>query len=180
MSIRLEKEIIVNNIYNADCIEIIKKMGEENFQVDLILTDPPYNISKKNNFKTINRSGIDFGDWDKNFDQKKWLNNIDKILKPGGSIIIFNDWKNLGMIAEKLEEIGFDIKDLIRWIKPAPMPRNVTRRYVTDFEMAVWAVKPGAKWTFNKRADVSYMRPQYSGTPPTEAIDYIQLTNPKN
>lgn len=134
--------------------------------VDLILTDPPYNISRDNNFSTIGRNGIDFGEWDKNFNQLKWLNNIGKIVNKDGSIIIFNDWKNMGLISNKLEKEGFIIKDLIRWVKPAPMPRNTNRRYVTDFEFAVWAVKKGSKWTFNKGDKYPYLRPSYSFSPP--------------
>ncbi|MGZ9413956.1 DNA-methyltransferase [Mycoplasma sp. 5370] len=152
-----------NKIYNIDCLELFEKMKREKILVDAIITDPPYNISKQNNFKTIGRNGIDFGLWDKDFDQLKWINSINPLIKPGGSIIIFNDWKNLGMIASKLEENGFLVKDLIRWIKPNPMPRNISRRYIVDFELAIWAIKPGKKWTFNfkKTEEQPYQRPEY-------------------
>ena len=136
-------------------------MIEENFKVDAIITDPPYNISRKNNFKTIGRNGIDFGTWDWEFDQIEWLNSINKILVPGGTIIIFNDWKNLGIISKKLESLNFEIKDILRWIKPNPMPRNTNRRYVTDYEFALWATKPGRKWTFNKEKEKPYLKPEF-------------------
>lgn len=155
-----DNKIELNQIYNIDCVLLIQKMIERNLKVDAIITDPPYNISRDNNFKTIGRSGIDFGDWDWEFDQIKWLNNIDKILKNGGSIIIFNDWKNLGIISKKLQELGFEIKDMLRWIKPNPMPRNVNRRYVTDYECAIWATK-GNKWTFNKDKNKPYLKPEF-------------------
>lgn len=144
-------------------------MINSKIQVDAIITDPPYNISRKNNFKTIGRAGIDFGDWDKQFDQILWLKNINKILKPGGTIIIFNDWKNMGSISTELEKQGIQIKDLIRWIKPNPMPRNTNRRYVTDYEFALWAVKPGDKWTFNKEKNKPYLKPEYVYPPPSGA-----------
>ncbi len=72
----------------------------------------------------------------------------------------------MGIISNKLEQEGFEIKDLIRWIKPAPMPRNVNRRYVTDFEFAVWATKKGSKWTFNKPKDKPYLIPKYNSSVP--------------
>lgn len=53
------------------------------------------------------------------------------------------------------------MKDVIRWVKPNPMPRNTDRRYVGDFELAIWAVKDGGKWTFNKPEGTSYLRPIY-------------------
>lgn len=139
-------------------------MIEQNFKVDAIITDPPYNVSRKNNFKSIGRNGIDFGEWDKNFDQLKWLDSIEKITNDNCSIIIFNDWKNLGTISKKLEQKGFITKDIIRWVKKNPMPRNVERRYVTDFEFAIWATK--GKWVFNKPINKSYLRPEYCHSVP--------------
>lgn len=121
--------------------------------VDLILTDPPYNISKKNNFNSINRAGIDFGKWDKNADLLSWIDEIPRIIKSGGSLVIFNSWRNLGTIAERLEENDFIVKDLVRWEKSNPMPRNRDRRYIVDYEFAIWAVEKHGKWTFNRQSD---------------------------
>lgn len=40
------------------------------------------------------------------------------------------------------------------------MPRNRDRRYIVDSEYAVWFVKKGAKWIFN-RQDEKYERPKF-------------------
>ena len=62
-------------IYKGDCIELITKI--ESKSIDLILVDPPYNISRKSNFNSYSENtsdkiatkygniSIDFGDWDK-------------------------------------------------------------------------------------------------------------------
>jgi len=121
--------------------------------IDLILTDPPYNISRKNNFESLNRAGIDFGDWDKNADLLTWIDEVPRIVKKGASIIIFNDWRNLGDIAERLEKNGFVVKDIVRWEKTNPMPRNRDRRYIVDYEFAIWAVEKHDKWTFHRQSD---------------------------
>ena len=39
------------------------------------------------------------------------------------------------------------------------MPRNRDRRFITDYEVAVWAVKKGGKWTFNRLSE-TYERPK--------------------
>ncbi len=160
---RFLDKIELNEIYNADSVEFINEMVKQGVMVDAVITDPPYNISRKNNFETIGRAGIDFGKWDWDFDQTKWMKKINKIINPGGSVIIFNDWKNMGLLADELVKQGFEVKDLIRWVKPAPMPRNTNRRYVTDAEYAIWAVMPGDKWTFNKPDDKPYLRPRVEG-----------------
>jgi len=144
----------------GDAFKVLKELKKKKILVDAVITDPPYNISRKNNFHTIGRKGIDFGDWDKHFDQLNWIEDAISLLKNGGSIIIFNDWKNMGLIAKKIEELGCQVKDLIRWIKYNPMPRNINRRYVSDFEFGIWATK-NKGWVFNKPKKIKYLRPEY-------------------
>lgn len=146
-------------LYMGDCLEVMDDLINFEVEFDAVITDPPYNISRKNNFKTMGRAGIDFGEWDKDFDLTSWISYCEPLLKKGGNIVIFNDWKNMSYIVNALEINGFDIKDLIRWKKTNPMPRNRDRRFITDYEVAVWAVKKGGKWTFNRLSD-TYERPE--------------------
>jgi DNA modification methylase len=165
----------MNRIILGDCIEEMKKL--DTGTINLILTDPPYNISRKNNFHTIGRTGIDFGEWDKGFDLYSYIDEVPRILNKNGSVIIFNDWKNIGNIANYCESVGLEIKDMLRWEKANPMPRNRDRRYITDYEVAVWCVKKGSKWTFN-RQDSSYQRPEFRG-PITSGKEKVSHTTQK-
>lgn len=133
-----------------DCIEGMKLI--EDGTVDLLLTDPPYNVSQKSNFHTMGRKGVDFGEWDKEFNQEDWLEIALSKVKKGGSAIIYNDYKNIGIMKEVLEKNGFIIKEMLIWKKSNPMPRNRDRLYVTSIEVALWAVK-GKGWTFNRQRD---------------------------
>ena len=148
------------NIYLGDCLEVMK--GIETGSIDAIITDPPYNIARKNNFHTMGRAGIDFGEWDKGFDLFSYIDEIPRILSKNGSVVIFNDWKNVGDIARCCESKGLVIKDMLRWEKANPMPRNRDRRYITDYETAIWCTNKNAKWTFN-RLDEKYQRPLFRG-----------------
>lgn len=145
---------------NCDYKELINDMQKQGLQVDCILTDPPYNISRNHQlgFSNMGRAGMDFGKWDYGFDQSEWIKQCVPLLKNGGSIIIFNDWKNLSYLVETLESSGCVIKDLLRWEKSNPMPRNVNARYVMDFECAIWAVKGKKRWVFNKPENMPYLR----------------------
>ena len=148
---------------NCDYKDLLIELKEKNIKIDAVITDPPYGVSRKHQlgFSNMGRAGMDYGEWDYNFDQKEWIRLCAPLIKDGGSIIVFNDWKNFSYIVEELDEQGFSMKDVIRWVKPNPMPRNTSRRYVGDFEMAIWAVKDGGKWTFNKPNSSSYLRPIY-------------------
>ena len=150
-------------IYKGNCLEVMDKLIDEGIKVDAVITDPPYNIAKDNNFHTMGRSGIDFGEWDKGFDLFSYINKVYKILDKNGSFVVFNAWKNLGDISRYAESLGFVTKDMIRLEKTNPMPRNRDRRYITDFECAIWFTMPKAKWVFNRQSD-TYERPKYVGS----------------
>ena len=155
---------------NSDCIIGMQELEKES--VNALITDPPYNIAKDNNFKSMGRAGIDFGEWDKNFNLVSWLPiAIDKV-KKGGNIVIFTDWKSTTPIVEELEKLNCEVKDMIRIEKSNPMPRNRDRRFITDYEISIWAVKKGAKWTFNRISE-TYERPliKTKVTPKSEKID---------
>lgn len=128
-------------IEKGDCLEKLKQVPDD--YIDLILTDPPYNISKDNNFTSMGRSGIDFGEWDHNADLTSWIEEGARVLKPGGGMVIFNAWLKLPNIENACEDSGLIVKDLLRWEKSNPMPRNRNRRYIVDYEFALWIVKKG-------------------------------------
>ena len=94
----------VNQAICGDSLEVMKHFPNESF--DLILTDPPYNISKLNdnrdrsklNSPIMRRESplkYDFGEWDnKTRDQfleftTKWLKECCRVLKDGGTFISF-------------------------------------------------------------------------------------------
>ncbi len=71
-------------LYNGDAYELIKELQAKNIKIDHIITDPPYNISKKNNFYGMKkaRRGINFGEWDcGGFDLYSWIPEYAKILE---------------------------------------------------------------------------------------------------
>jgi len=154
----LERIINMIDLRHGDCLEAMKSIPDSS--VDLCLTDPPYNIARENNFKTMGRAGLDFGEWDKGFDLFSYIDEVARILHKNGSFVVFNAWRNLGDIAKYAESKGFDTKDMLRLEKSNPMPRNRDRRYVTDYECAIWFTKKKAKWTFN-RLDSKYQRPKF-------------------
>ncbi|WP_069096847.1 DNA (cytosine-5-)-methyltransferase [Mesomycoplasma ovipneumoniae] len=150
-------------LYNDDAYKIIKEFQKKGIKVDHIITDPPYNISKDNNFVTMKnpRKGVDFGDWDRGkFDLYSWIPKYANILNKNGSMIIFCSYRYISYLIDVLEskQANMVVKDILIWQKSNPMPRNIKRRYVQDMEFAIWAVKKNSKWVFNKPDGVPYLR----------------------
>lgn len=129
-----------STILLGDSFKLLETLPKSWFS--LLLTDPPYCVSRKNNFSTLNRQGVDFGSWDQTFDQFTWISKALPLLRPGASIVIWNDWKKLGAIAEFLEKEGMSVKRMLTWHKPNPSPFNCKYMFVQATEHAVWAVKP--------------------------------------
>ena len=85
----------------ADCFEILPVIPSGS--VDLILTDPPYNIG----VHTVKDGKSTVNEWDKieNYIEWsiKWLNECARILKPTGVLYFFHN--DMAQIAELLHEI---------------------------------------------------------------------------
>lgn len=151
----------IHKIYQGDCLQIMQTMKEKSIVVNHIITDPPYSISSKNQFHTMRskRKGVDFGEWDWEFDPAEWIENAYPLLDRNGSLVIFCSYKFISHICNRIEALGGVVKDVLVWQKANPMPRNINRRYVQDMEFAIWAVKnKNSKWIFNKPINIPYQR----------------------
>ena len=145
-------------LIKGNCLEVMDKLISDGVVVDAIITDPPYNIARETNFKTMgNRCGnvaMQFGEWDKNADILSYIDKLPKLLKENSNIIIFNAWENLESISKKCKKNNIIIKRCLVLSKSNPAPFNRDRMFVNDVEFALWGVynsknKP-TKWTFNR------------------------------
>ena len=107
----------------------------------------------------------DYGQWDKDYTIKELNLAIDefyRILRPGGSCIIFFDIWKIETLANSLSK--FSKLRLIEWLKTNPVPINQKATYLSNArEIAISCVK-GGKATFNSKYDNGvYKYPIYSG-----------------
>ena len=144
-------------LLNGECLKEMDKLIFKGVKVDAIITDPPYNlIGKLGSIHLFRQSEKDGNDtytaesmsFDKDFDQLSWITKIKKILRPGGHIIIFNDWENMGDISKELKKHKIKVKSLNHWQKTNPQPAEWKRRFVPGREYFIHAVNPG-KYVFN-------------------------------
>ncbi len=146
----------------TDSLTFMKKM-EKNC-VDLVLTDPPYIISKPSGFKSV-KEGVErfavsteHGEWDKeeNFSLKDLRDSVKeyyRVLKKHGTAIVFCDLWKITDVKRIMEEVGFKQIRFIEWLKTNPVPLNSSRNYLTNArEVALLGVKV-SKPTFHSSYD---------------------------
>ena len=148
---------------------IFRNMDARNFlhglpssSANMVLTDPPYLVSKATGFASIGEHGVerfrmsmDFGQWDKipNGEHIALLEQVFgecyRILRNGGTIIVFYDLWKLESLANILRKASFKMLRFIEWVKTNPVPLNSKVSYLTNArEIAIVATK-GSKPIFN-------------------------------
>ena len=97
-----------------------------------------------------------YGDWDSEFTMEKlqtFINHFHRILKPGGTCIVFFDLWKISPLKEQLELAKFKQIRFIEWIKTNPQPLNSSVNYLTNCrEIALMGIKK-SKPTFNSKYD---------------------------
>jgi DNA modification methylase len=129
----------INTIYNEDCFSTIDKMTD-NF-IDLVVTSPPYNISRVGDKDPYDSRYDVFEDGKTNEEYIQWsvdlFNKLDRILKPNSSIVY-----NISYSSENVDTVWFVIADIIRntnfttadcivWKKSNAIPNNVSKNKLT-------------------------------------------------
>ena len=149
----------------ADFGEFMESMPKGS--VDLILTDPPYTISRETGFKSVVNGvqrfavSMDFGEWDHcHIDLEVMAKVFYRALRRGGTAIVWYDLWKIGLVKEAMEKAGFKMIRQIIWEKTNPVPLNMRATYLSNCrEMAVSGVKVG-KPTFNSSYDSGIYPPE--------------------
>jgi len=109
----------------------------------------------------------DYGEWDSEFTMEQlqlFVNHFHRVLRDGGTCIIFFDIWKLSYLKEQLEAAKFKQLRFVEWVKTNPQPVNSGVNYLTNCrEIALLAIKK-SKPTFNSKYDKGiYEYPIYGG-----------------
>lgn len=154
----ISTNISFDYISNTDCIQGMKTLPEN--CVDIIIADPPYNLSKSGEWKwdnSISLSGMG-GNWNitnENWDNMSledyfnftfaWLTEAKRILKPTGSMWIFGTYHNIGIINIACQMLGIEIINEVIWYKKNAFPNLSGRRLTASHETMLWTHSGGQK-----------------------------------
>ncbi len=148
----------LNVFLNKDCISGMREIPDNS--IDLILADPPYNLSKgsqivwNNEEKSLGMGGK----WNKVMEDwddmslsdylafsKSWLKEAQRILKPTGSMWIFGTYHNIGLINFICQYLGIEIINEVVWYKRNSFPNLRGRRLTASHETILWCNKGTGK-----------------------------------
>ena len=99
---------IINKTLNGDILSMLEYIPDE--FADLIIIDPPYNLSKNfNGMKFNSRSTENYDDF-----IQAWFPQVCKKLKPNGSLYMCGDWKCTSSLQRAIEK-ELTIMNRITW-----------------------------------------------------------------
>ena len=98
-------------LHLGDCLEVLATLPDNS--VDSIVTDPPYGLSfmgKK---------------WDYDVPSVAIWEQCLRVLKPGGHLLAFAGTRTQHRMACRIEDAGFEIRDMIAWVYGSGFPKSL-------------------------------------------------------
>jgi DNA modification methylase len=97
-------------LYLGDCLDVLKTLPTNS--VDSVVCDPPYGLSfmgKK---------------WDYDVPSVEIWAECLRVLKPGGHLLAFAGTRTQHRMAVRIEDAGFEIRDMIAWVYGSGFPKS--------------------------------------------------------
>jgi len=101
----------MNRLFLGDCLDGLRQLPDAS--VDAVVTDPPYGLSfmgKK---------------WDYDVPSVEVWAECLRVLKPGGHLLAFAGTRTQHRMAVRIEDAGFEIRDMIAWVYGSGFPKSL-------------------------------------------------------
>jgi len=129
------------DIRHGECLEVMRAMPDNS--VDAVVTDPPYGLSfmgKK---------------WDYDVPSVEVWEECLRVLKPGGHLLAFAGTRTQHRMAVRIEDAGFEIRDMIAWVYGSGFPKSLDVSKAIDKAAGVTREVVGISSTMNQKDSVS-------------------------
>ena len=130
-------------LIHGDCLDVLKGMPDNS--VDSIVTDPPYGLSfmgKK---------------WDYDVPEQAIWEECLRVLKPGGHLLAFAGTRTQHRMAVRIEDAGFEIRDMIAWVYGSGFPKSM------DVSKAIDKAAGAQREILSERTNRSSFDPEKQG-----------------
>lgn len=130
---------IIDKTIMGNTFEVMPNLPKES--VDLIIADPPYNLTKSFNGKTFaKKKKSDYEEY-----TRKWISAVYPLLKEDGSIYICCDWESSLIIGNVMSKF-FNVQNRITWQREKG--RGAKANWKNGLE-DIWFATKSDKYTFN-------------------------------
>ena len=99
------------DLRHGDCLDVLRGMADNS--VDAIVTDPPYGLSFMGKR------------WDYDVPSEDIWRECLRVLKPGGHLLAFAGTRTQHRMAVRIEDAGFEIRDMIAWVYGSGFPKSM-------------------------------------------------------
>ena len=101
----------MTTLHHGDCLEVLRRMPDNS--VDSIVTDPPYGLSFMGKRWDYDVPAVEI-----------WAECL-RVLKPGGYLLAFAGTRTQHRMAVRIEDAGFEIRDMIAWVYSTGFPKSL-------------------------------------------------------
>lgn len=101
----------MTTLHLGDCLDVLRTIPSQS--IDAVVTDPPYGLSfmgKK---------------WDYDVPSVEIWQECLRVLKSGGHLLAFAGTRTQHRMAVRIEDAGFDIRDMIAWVYGSGFPKSL-------------------------------------------------------
>lgn len=171
-------------VINGDSRDFLSRIPDNS--IDLILTDPPYNIGKYStgNIPLPGRSAInnDLAEWDlTEINPSEWADEFVRILRADGNLFIFTSYNQIGLWHAALDK-QFTSTNFMVWHKTNPVPQIFKTGFLNSCELVLTCWNKKHVWNFKGQAQMHNffespicMRPERLSSPKHPAQKPVQL-----
>ena len=132
-------ELIIDKTITGDTFAVMPLLPQN--AVDLVIADPPYNLTKSFNGTTFSKKTV--AEYEAY--TRKWLSLVHPLLKDDGSIYVCCDWESSLIIGRVLGEF-FTVRNRITWQREKG--RGAAANWKNGLE-DIWFATKSNKYTFN-------------------------------
>ena len=126
-------------LYLGDCLEILPNLPK----ADACITDPPYGLSFMGKR------------WDYDVPSVEVWAECLRVLKPGGHLLAFAGTRTQHRMAVRIEDAGFEIRDMIAWVYGSGFPKSMDVSKAIDRAAGAARTKVPATGNLHKNTNLN-------------------------
>jgi DNA modification methylase len=172
--IKQVEAIEISNVFNGDSINFIDKID---FKVKCVITDPPYGMNYISNRRTASEKDRGISN-DENLDLaiktvKKIFSKLFDKMDENSALFCFIGWKQEKYFIELIEDIGFEIKNVLIWNKNNHGTGDLIYSFAPKHERIIYATKGKVKLNY-RHPDVLEGSDIRTNHPTSKPIDLLK------